>query len=405
MKEEMGKGRISRFVENHVYEMLAQLHKAILILGARQVGKTTLLQSLQKRLESQGEAVRYLNCDLEEERQAIDTTARLLLDRLTTGKEAIFIDEIQRLENPGLTIKILVDLYPRLKILVTGSSSFEMRNRLSDALTGRYIDFLLYPLSLLEVLAHAGVGNDMALQKPAADVLLPDILRFGLYPEVYLEPNPAIKQTLLARLVESYLFKDILAFQRVRYSQGIVDLARALAYQIGNEVNENELANRLKLDRKTIVSYIDILEQAFVVARLSPFSRRPRREIGKQSKIYFLDLGIRNALIGDFNDLSLRPDRGAVWENFLIVERYKYYLNRGQRVQGRFWRTYGGAEVDYIEEGAAGQIQAYEFKFSGSELGRGADAFRRAYASAVQLVNQDNYLDFIQGKRGWDCEQ
>lgn len=388
---------IPRFVENHIYEVLTHLHKAILILGARQVGKTTLLQSLQKRLESQGEAVRYLNCDLEEERQAIDTTARLLLDRLTTGKDAIFIDEIQRLENPGLTIKILVDLYPRLKILVTGSSSFDMRNRLSDALTGRYLDFLLYPLSLLEALAHAGMGNDLALQKPTADVLLPDILRFGLYPEVYLEPNPALKQTLLAKLVESYLFKDILAFQRVRYSQGIVDLARALAYQIGNEVNENELANRLKLDRKTVVSYIDILEQAFVVARLPPFSRNPRREIGKQSKIYFLDLGIRNALIGDFNDLSLRPDRGSVWENFLIVERYKYYLNQGQRVQGRFWRTYGGAEVDYIEESPAGQFRAYEFKLGASELGRGADAFARAYASAVQLVNQDNYLDFIQG--------
>lgn len=389
---------IPRFVENRVFEMLSHLHKAILILGARQVGKTTLLQSLQKRLESQGEVVRYLNCDLEEERRAIDTTARLLLDRLTVGQNAIFIDEIQRLENPGLTLKILVDLYPRLKILVTGSSSFELRNRLSDALTGRYLDFLLYPLSLLEVLTYAGVGGDLALQKPGADVLLPSILRFGLYPEVYLEPNPAIKQTLLAKLVESYLFKDILAFQRVRYSQAIVDLARALAYQIGNEVNENELANRLKIDRKTVVSYIDILEQAFVVTRLPPFSRNPRREIGKQSKIYFLDLGIRNALIGDFNDLSLRPDRGAVWENFLVIERYKHYLNQGRWAQGRFWRTYGGAEVDFIEEGQAGEIRAYEFKFGALELGRGADAFSRAYDSPVRLVNQENYLDFIQGK-------
>jgi hypothetical protein len=378
--------------------MLTRLHKAILILGARQVGKTTLLQSLQKRLEEQGESVRYLNCDLEEERQAMDTTSRLLLDRLTAGKEALFIDEIQRLENPGLTIKILVDLYPRLKILVTGSSSFEMRNRLSDALTGRYLDFLLYPLSLLEVLADAGVGEDPALQKPGANALLPDILRFGLYPEVYLEPNPVLKQALLSRLVESYLFKDILAFQRIRYSQAIVDLARALAYQAGSEVNENELASRLKMDRKTVVSYINILEQAYVVMRLAPFSRNPRGEIGKQSKIYFLDTGIRNALIGDFNDLALRADRGALWENFLIVERYKGYLNRGQRVQGRFWRTYGGAEVDYIEEGFAGQLHAFEFKVGSSALGRGAEAFTRAYQTSVRLVNQETYLDFLSGK-------
>jgi predicted AAA+ superfamily ATPase len=389
---------IPRLIEDYVYARMMRLHKAIILLGARQVGKTTLLQALQKRLESQGEAVRYLNCDLEEERQAVNTSSRLLLDRLTAGKNAIFIDEIQRLENPGLTLKILVDLYPKLKILVTGSSSFELRNRMSEALTGRYIDFLLYPISLLEVLAYAGVGQDLALQKPGADVLLADILCYGLYPEVYLEANPAIKQTLLAKLVESYLFKDILAFQRVRYSQGIVDLARALAYQIGNEVNENELAKRLKMDRKTIVNYIDILEKSFVLTRLPPFSRNPRREIGKQSKIYFLDLGIRNALIGDFNDLSLRPDRGAVWENFLIIERYKFYLNQGLGVQGRFWRTYGGAEVDYIEENPAGQIRAYEFKFGSSDLGRGAESFTRAYKTEVQLINQENYLDFIQGK-------
>lgn len=200
---------------------------------------------------------------------------------------------------------------------------------------------------------------------------------------------------LLSKLVESYLFKDILAYQRVRHSQAIVDLARALAYQIGSEVNENGLANRLKIDRKTVLSYMDILEKAFVILRLPPFSRNPRREIGKQSKVYFWDLGIRNALIGDFNDLFLRPDRGAVWENFLIVERIKAYLNRNLTVQGRFWRAYGGAEVDYVEEMGAGQIQAFKFKFSGASLGRSVGAFKNAYSVDVQLINQDNYLDFI----------
>lgn len=386
---------IPRLIENEVYTRLVSLHKAIILLGARQVGKTTLLGALQTRLAQEGKVVRYLNCDLEEEQQAINTTSRTLLDRLVAGKDAIFIDEVQRLDNPGLTLKILVDLYPRLLILATGSSSFDLRNRMSEALTGRYVDILLYPLSLGEVLQSAGVVNDPALRKPAADALLTDILRYGLYPEIYLEANPATKQLLLSKIVDSYLFKDILAFQRVRYSQTIVDLARALAYQIGSEVNENELANRLKIDRKTVLNYIDILEKSFVVKRLPPFSRNPRREIGKQSKIYFLDLGIRNALIGDFNDLSIRPDRGAVWENFLIIERTKACLNRGRTVQGRFWRTYGGAEVDYIEEIGTGQIQAYEFKFGCSAQARGGESFKRAYALEVQLINQENYLDFL----------
>ena len=386
---------IPRLIENIVYQRMSTMHKAIILLGARQVGKTTLLQALQTRLQNLGKSTRYLNCDLEEERQAVNTTSRTLLDRLVAGKDVILIDEIQRLDNPGLTIKILVDLYPGLMILVTGSSSFELRSRMSDALTGRYLDCLLYPMALGEVLQHAGVLDDQALRKPAADALIPDLLRFGLYPEVYLEANPATKQLLLAKMVESYLFRDILAFHRVRYSQAIIDLARALAYQIGQEVNENDLANRLKIDRKTVLNYIDILEKSFVVLRLPPFSRNPRREIGKQTKLYFLDLGIRNALIGDFNDLSIRPDRGALWENFLILERIKTYLNQGRSVQSRFWRTYGGAEVDYIEEVGPGVVQAFELKFTGATAGRGADSFQRAYAVEVQLVNQENYLEFL----------
>lgn len=386
---------IPRLVENILFQRLLSLHKAILVLGARQVGKTTLLKSLQGRLVQEGYSIRYLNCDLLEELQAINTTSGTLLDRLVSGVDAIFIDEVQRLDNPGLTVKILVDSYPDLKILATGSSSFELRNRLSETLTGRYIDVLLYPLAIAELLQYSGVLADPALQKPVADSILPDILRYGLYPEIYLEPNPANKQVLLTKLVESYLFKDILTFQRIRYSQTIVDLARALAYQIGNEVNENELASRLKIDRKTVVSYIDILEKSYVVFRLPPFSHNPRKEIGKQNKIYFLDIGVRNALIGDFNDLSIRPDRGAVWENFLIVERLKAYYNRGSSMMCRFWRTYNGAEVDFIEESGARNIRAYELKYGSASYGRGAESFRRSYDVEVKFINQENYLGFI----------
>lgn len=386
---------IPRLIENQIYTRLVSLHKTIILLGARQVGKTTLLETLQRRLTAEGKAVRYLNCDLEEERQAVNTTARTLLDRLVAGKDAILVDEVQRLDNPGLTLKILVDLHPKLNLMVTGSSSFELRHRMTEALTGRYLDFLLLPFSLGEVLQHSGAMSDPVLRKPSADALLPDVLRYGLYPEVYLEANPATKQLLLSKLVESYLFKDILAFQRVRHSQAITDLARLLAYQIGSEVNESEIANRLKIDRKTVINYLDILEKSFVILRLPPFSRNPRREIGKQSKIYFLDLGIRNALIGDFNDLALRTDRGKLWENFLIIERIKSYLNRGASIQGRFWRTYGGAEVDYLEEMGAGPIKAFEFKYGSATLSRGADSFKHAYGADVHLVNQENYLEFL----------
>ena len=387
---------IPRLLEQAVFEQLTSLRKVFLILGARQVGKTTLLRAVESRLVHAGQRVRYLNCDVAEERRAINTTARTLLDRLVAGMDVVLVDEAQRLDDPGLTLKILYDLYPQLVVIATGSSSFDLRNQVTDALTGRYLDFTLFPLSLSEVLAAAGVLSDRALCQPSADALLPDLLLHGLYPEIYLAGDPKTRQLLLAKLVESYLFKDILAFQRIRYSEVIVDLARALAYQIGNEVNESELANRLKVDRKTVVSYLDILEKSFVIIRLHPFSNNPRREIGKQAKIYFLDLGIRNALINDFNDLAIRADRGRLWENFLIVERLKHFASRGETVRSRFWRAYGGAEVDYLEEATHG-LHAYEFKYSGGSLRAGGDAFRRAYGVGVQLVNQENYLDFVLG--------
>ncbi len=387
---------IPRLLEQTILERLATLRKVLLILGARQVGKTTLLRSIESRMVQENRRVRYLNCDLAEERSAVNTTARTRLDRLVTGLDVLLVDEAQRLDDPGLTLKILYDLYPQLIVIATGSSSFDLRNRVTDALTGRYFDFMMFPLSVGELLADAGVLSDQALRQPAADALLPELLLYGQYPEIYLAADPKSRQLLLAKLVESYLFKDILTFQRIRYSQVIVDLARALAYQIGNEVNETELAGRLKVDRKTVVSYLDILEKSFVILRLHPFSNNPRREIGKQTKIYFLDLGIRNALINDFNDLAIRADRGRMWENFLVVERLKWFANRGETVRSRFWRAYGGAEVDYLEECAHGP-QAYEFKYGSGPLRAGGEAFHRTYGTRVQLINQENYLDFVLG--------
>ncbi len=218
---------------------------------------------------------------------------------------------------------------------------------------------------------------------------------YGLYPEVYLTNTPELKQTLLAKIVESYLFKDVLAFQKVQNSQAIKDLTKALAYQIGSEVNTTELANRLRVDRKTVISYLDILEKAYVIESLHPYSKNPRREIGSHNKIYFVDLGIRNALIGDFNPLDLRTDAGFLWENFLFIERKKRFKNLGQTLECNFWRSYGGAEVDYIEKAVSKQMKAFEFKYRSESLSKGSASFSKEYGIKVELINTDNYFDFI----------
>lgn len=386
---------IPRLIENLLLSRLESSGKIVLLLGARQVGKTTLIQQIKSKYESDGKRVLYLNCDIEEEKAAVNTTSRAVIEQLAKNIDLLLIDEAQALDNPGLTLKNIYAIAPRLKILATGSSSFELKNKLSDPLTGRFLDFILYPLSFSEILAIDSVSFGTPLLKNKADALLPSVLLYGLYPGIYVESNPSEKQVLLDKLVESYLFKDVLTFQRVKNSQAIKDLARALAYQIGSEVNENELANRLKIDRKTVINYLEVLEKSYVILRVRPFSKNRRREIGKNYKVYFVDLGIRNALIGDFNPFDLRADAGFLWENFLVMERVKAFANRAKRVFNYFWRSYGGAEVDYIERATSEGLLAFEFKYGKGALSRGASSFTNKYGVKVSLVNTDNYLEFI----------
>jgi len=269
-----------------------------------------------------------------------------------------------------------------IKVIATGSSSFELKNKLSDPLTGRYLDFILYPLSIEEVKSKI--------------YKIDQIVLYGLYPEVFLIKKNQEKILFLNKIIESYLFKDILSFQKIRYSQAIKDLLAALAYQIGSEVNENELANRLKIDRKTVVSYLDILEKSFIIKKLYPYSRNPRREIGRRYKIYFIDLGIRNALIGDFNDLNIRKDSGALFENFVVVEKLKFHENRQWLADLYFWRSYGGGEIDLIEKSkTSGELMAFEIKYQSERLSRGAKEFLKEYKIPVKIINTNNYYDFI----------
>lgn len=389
---------IPRLVENNILKRIASINKVVVILGARQVGKTTLLESMRRKLEKEDAQVLYLNCDIEEEKTVINTTSRPALQKLIGDSRYLFVDEAQQLDNPGLTLKVIYDNFKNLQVVATGSSAFDLKNRLSDALTGRYVDFVLYPLSFPEVFTTLDISPNEVLQKKQTDFLLEEILLYGLYPEVYTTKKREDKILYLEKITESYLFKDVLAFQRVRHSQALRDLTRALAYQVGAEVNENELASRLKIDRKTVVSYLDLLEQSFVIVRVFPYSKNPRREIGKKYKVYFADLGVRNVLIGDFNPVRVRADLGALWENFLVLERIKSHANRGNPVRCHFWRSYGGAEVDFLERPLEGVMRAFEIKYTQTTLSRGARAFSKMYKIPVHLINKDNYLDFIQLK-------
>jgi predicted AAA+ superfamily ATPase len=387
---------IPRFIEDKVFKDLTDEIKTVIILGARQVGKTTLVQEIERKFTAKKKRVLYLNCDIEEQRVIINTTSLTTLSQLLKNTDLIFVDEAQQIDNPGLTIKIIHDNFPQVRVLVTGSSSFELKNKISDPMTGRYFDFKLYPFSFLEVIDSDYAQQNAALLKQQANALLPSILTYGLYPAVYQEGDPTKKQRLLSKITESYLFKDILNLQKVRNSQAIKDLTRALAYQIGSEVNETEIANRLGVNRRTVASYIDVLEQAFILIRITPYSKNPRREIGEKYKIYFIDLGIRNTLIGDFNQPALRSDIGFLWENFLIIERLKAYANANKELlHVNFWRSYSGAEVDYVEKPLDGDLQAYEFKYTETTLSRGAHTFITDYKTSVKLINKENYLDFI----------
>lgn len=373
---------IPRLVEKLVIASLKTQKKIHLLFGARQVGKTTLIKEIKAKLEAEGKTVLLLNCNTAESRHIVDTTSVSLLSGLAKY-DFVFLDEAQTLTNAGLTLKILHDEFPRVRVLATGSSSFDLKNRTVETMTGRYVSFTLYPFSPSEI-----SGRD------TWDYNLEQYLLYGFYPEIFLANSPTEKKQEIERIVESYLFKDVLAFNRIRNSETIVNLAKALAYQLGSEVNESELASRLKIDRKTVLSYIDVLEKGFVIFRLYPFSKNPRREIGRNYKVFFLDLGIRNGLIDDFNSLEIRRDVGALWENFLIVERFKKLSGENIKPRGYFWRSYGGAEIDYLEE-QNGQTAPFEIKWGTEKAGASARAFFEKYQAKVTLINRQNYHDFI----------
>ena len=352
--------------------------KAVIIYGARRVGKTTLV----KKIQSEYPESLYLNCDEPDVRLALtDKTSTELLNYIG-NKKLVIIDEAQRVKNIGLTLKLLVDNAPYLQVVATGSSSFDLSNKISEPLTGRAFEFHLGPFSIQEA------GSD-PLERQR---LLETRLIFGLYPEIVVNQNE--KEETLKTIYKNYLYKDALEYQGLKNPELIEKLLVALALQLGSEVSYTELATLLGVDQKTISSYVRLLEQAFVIFRLLPLSRNLRKEISKSRKIYFCDTGVRNAVINNFNPLSLRNDTGPLWENFVIAERLKRNEILGKHVNYYFWRTWDQKEVDYVEE-EGGILSGWEIKWDGKNK-KLPKAWVETYKnSTYQIINKNNYFEFL----------
>jgi predicted AAA+ superfamily ATPase len=354
--------------------------KIIIIYGARQVGKTTLVQELQREYGSRS---MYLNCDEPDIRAMLSGQTSTAMRRWIGSHTLVVIDEAQRVRNIGLSLKLLADNYPQIQVLATGSSSFELSNQVIEPLTGRKIEFHLYPLSVNELLTQENVLE--------FNRLLEHRMIYGTYPGVVTSDDP---ERLIREITTSYLYRDILEYQIVKNTEQLHRLLQALALQIGNEVSYNELSSLLGISKNTVERYVGLLEQGYIIFRLPPFSRNLRKELSKRRKIYFYDLGIRNALINNFNPLYLRQDTGHLWENFCIVERMKWNRNRQRHTNDYFWRTYQGDEVDYIEE-AGGKLVGFEFKWRAKRW-RQPTLFTKTYPnSELHLVNRENLLDFL----------
>ena len=353
--------------------------KAIIIYGARQTGKTTLVKMLKEKYK--GKSL-YLNCDEPDVRESLTNKTSTELRAFIGSHDFVIIDEAQRVQNIGITLKLIIDNIKGVQIIATGSSSFELSDKIMEPLTGRKYEFHLYPFSINEL--HQ-IYPDIELKR-----LLERFMIYGLYPELINTNNPEV----LSELSDSYIYKDILSYQGIKNHDVVIRLLQALALQVGSEVSYTELSSLLGIDKKTVDNYINILEQAFIIFRLQPFSRNLRNELKKLRKIYFFDVGIRNALIKNFNTPSLRTDVGALFENFVIAEMVKRNSNKGERKNIYFWRTHQDKEIDYIEE-SAGKLEGYEIKFN-KENYKFPELFLNTYSgSTISLINKSNCFDFF----------
>ena len=364
--------------------------KVIVLLGARQVGKTTLMSELQKDMENgdkenKKNRVLSLNCDNIDDAILLEGKTSTELKQLLTPYKFVFVDEVQRIKNIGLTLKMIGDLKIDTQVVVTGSSSLDIANEINEPATGRVIEHKLFPFSLPELAANSSYREERRL--------LESRMIYGLYPEVVTEPGDA-KRILMA-VTNDYLYKDLYTYNGIKKPDLIQKLVRALALQLGSEVSYNELSNMLGVDRSTVETYINLLEKCFVIFRLESFSRNLRNEIKKKKKIYFYDNGVRNAVLSNFAPLELRNDTGALWENLMVSERVKRNSYLANYAQLYFWRTHEQNEIDLIED-LDGTLQTYEFKWNPKAKASQPKAFAKAYPkSCFHIITPDSFWQFV----------
>ncbi len=376
---------INRIIESQITNLLDS-NKVILILGTRRVGKTFLINSIQKNYQSK---LLFLNGEDFDVQEIIKNRSTSNYKRLVGDNKLIIIDEAQSIPEIGMALKLLIDTNPNLTIIATGSSSLDLMNKTGEPLTGRHYQFNLYPLSQMELMS---TENFLETKQNLEERLI-----FGSYPELINIVSNDDKRNYLQQLVQSYLLKDILSFGGIKHSDKIVSLLRLIAYQVGSEVSYNELGTQLGMSRLTVESYLDLLSKVFIIYKLPSYSTNQRKEVTKSSKWYFFDNGIRNAIINDFRIPTLRNDIGILWENYLVSERIKSnkYLNQTKEIY--FWRNYNQQEVDLIEV-RDGVIASFEFKYSGNKKVKQPIAFKTLYPeSTFECINKDNYLDFVVG--------
>lgn len=371
---------ITRIIEPKIIDDLSR-RKAIVILGARQVGKTTLIECIAKHSTK----VLHLNCDDSEDRIILEDKSSTALRTLISDYDIVLIDEAQRIRDVGLVLKKIVDLKLQVKVIATGSSSLDLANGIAEPATGRTIEYQLFPFSLREL------ANDTSIIEEGKN--LAQRMVYGLYPDVVNYPSDA-KRTLM-ELTNNYLYKDILTYKGFKKPELLQKLLQALALQLGSEVSYNELARLIGADKETVENYIGLLEKCYVVFRVGSYSRNLRTEIRKGKKVYFYDNGVRNAILANFAPLDLRNDVGALWENLMISERYKRHIYANDYTRMYFWRTHEQKEIDLIEE-VDGRLECFEFKWGKKVKAKPSLTFLNAYPETpFRVVNPENYWEFV----------
>jgi len=368
--------KLSKIIESDLFK-----GKAIIIFGARQTGKTTLLKAILSNYDK----VLWLNGDESDAQAIFEQPTSTRLKHLFAKKRIVIIDEAQRIENIGIKLKLITDHIPKIQVIATGSSSFELANKVNEPLTGRKWEHQIYPVSFEEMVNHHGFLEEQRL--------LNHRLVYGCYPEVI--TNPGNEKRILSLIADSYLYKDILQWEYIKKSDKLLKLLKALAYQLGNQVSYNELGNLIGIDNQTVEKYILLLEQTFIIFRLPSLNRNLRTELKKSRKIYFHDNGIRNALLNDFRLAELRNDMGVLWENYMISERYKHKRYSAWWTNSYFWRTHHQQEIDYVEE-RDGKFYAFEFKWKSTKNVKLPESFAKAYPNhSFEVITPDNFEGFI----------